>query len=146
MARAYYSTVFEQTAERIWEVIRDFNSYPRWVDGIDESFIEDGRPGDSVGCVRNFVYEGARIRQRLLAHSDKDRAFTFEMCEPHPMAVTNFVATVRVTPVVDGDRAFVEWWTTFECPPDQYEYWTAQFPRTDGFARWLKSLRARLSS
>jgi hypothetical protein len=67
MARAYYSTVFEQTAERIWEVFRDFNSYPRWVDGIDESFIEDGRPGDSVGCVRNFGYEGARIRQRLLA-------------------------------------------------------------------------------
>jgi hypothetical protein len=62
------------------------------------------------------------------------------------MPVTNFVATLRVTPVVDGNRAFVEWWATFECPPDQYEYWTTQFPQVDGFARWLESLRARFSS
>ena len=127
-------------------MIRDFNSYPRWVDGIDESFIEEGRAGDAVGGVRNFLYEGNRIRQRLLAHSDRDRSMTFEMCEPHPMPVTDFVATLRVTPVVDGDRAFVEWSATFECAPDQREYWTDQFPRVDGFARWLESLRRSLSS
>jgi hypothetical protein len=27
MARAYYSTVFEQPAQDIWKIIRDFNNY-----------------------------------------------------------------------------------------------------------------------
>jgi len=26
-----YSTVFKQTADQVWAVIRDFNSYPMWV-------------------------------------------------------------------------------------------------------------------
>jgi hypothetical protein len=30
MARSYYSTIFEQSADEIWNVIRDFNSYPVW--------------------------------------------------------------------------------------------------------------------
>ena len=31
MARAYYSTVFEQPAQDIWKIIRDFNNYTVWV-------------------------------------------------------------------------------------------------------------------
>jgi len=27
MAKAYYSTVFEQPAQDIWKIIRDFNNY-----------------------------------------------------------------------------------------------------------------------
>lgn len=32
MTKVYYSTVFEQTADQVWAVIRDFNSYPVWVE------------------------------------------------------------------------------------------------------------------
>ena len=35
-----YSTVFEQTADQVWAVIRDFNSYPVWVASVAESHIE----------------------------------------------------------------------------------------------------------
>lgn len=31
MAKSYYSTVFEQTANEVWAVIRDFNSYPNYI-------------------------------------------------------------------------------------------------------------------
>ena len=34
---------------------------------------------------------------------------------PASLPVTDFQATLRITPVVDGDRAFVEWWATFDC-------------------------------
>ena len=37
MAKAYYSTVFAQSADDIWNAIRDFNNYPVWVDGAGES-------------------------------------------------------------------------------------------------------------
>jgi hypothetical protein len=40
MARSYYSTIFEQSADDVWNVIRDFNNDPVWVDGAAESRIE----------------------------------------------------------------------------------------------------------
>jgi hypothetical protein len=52
---------------------RDFNNYPVWVGGAGESGIEDGKSGETVGAVRNVLYQGRRIRQRLLAQSDVER-------------------------------------------------------------------------
>ena len=49
MPKAYYSTVFAQPAPEIWQMIRDFNSYPIWNDGAGSSEIEDGKSGDAVG-------------------------------------------------------------------------------------------------
>ena len=60
MARSYYSTIFEQTADEVWDVIRDFNNYPVWVDGAGESEIEAGKSGNFVGAVRNVLYNGAQ--------------------------------------------------------------------------------------
>jgi hypothetical protein len=69
MAKAYYSTVFREPAADIWEIVRDFNNYPVWVGGAGESRIEDGKSGDTVGAVRDVVYQERHIRQRLLALS-----------------------------------------------------------------------------
>ena len=80
MAKAYYSTVFERPAPEIWKIIRDFNNYAVWVSGDGVSQIEDGKSGDTVGAVRSVLYQGARIRQRLLAQSDVERSQTYEFC------------------------------------------------------------------
>ncbi len=77
MAKSYYSTVFEQSADDVWRVIRDFNNYPVWVDGAGESVIEDGKTGDTVGAVRNVLYNGSRRQQKLLALSDVGRSQTY---------------------------------------------------------------------
>jgi hypothetical protein len=142
MAQAYYSTVFTQTADEVWSVIRDFNNYPVWVDGAGESQIEKGKSGDAVGAVRNVLYQGKRIRQRLLALSDVDRAQTYAFCGEAPMPVHDYRAVLRVVPVVDGGRAFLEWSATFDCPPERSGEWASFFE--DGFARWLGSLRRHL--
>jgi formylglycine-generating enzyme required for sulfatase activity len=39
-------------------VVRDFNAYPAYIDGVTESRIEDDKGGDAVGAVRCFVYRG----------------------------------------------------------------------------------------
>src|ERR1700687_437553 len=44
-----YSSVFNQTADQVWAVIRDFNSYPVWVATVTERHIEGGKGGDSIG-------------------------------------------------------------------------------------------------
>lgn len=139
MAKAYYSTIFAQPADAVWTVIRDFNNYPVWVDGAGESVIEDGRSGDAVGCVRNVLYNGARRRQRLLALSDVDRTQTYAFAGDSPLPVTDFEATIRVTPVIDGGRAFVEWWATFDCAAEDRDARVVSL--RDSFALWLESLR-----
>src|SRR6266436_6171980 len=59
MAKAYYSTVFEHPAPAVWKIVRDFNNYAVWVGGAGESAIEDGKSGDTVGAVRNVLYQAA---------------------------------------------------------------------------------------
>jgi Polyketide cyclase / dehydrase and lipid transport len=144
MAKSYYSTIFEQSADEIWSVIRDFNNYPVWVNGAGESEIEDGKSGDSVGAVRNVLYEGKRIRQKLLAMSDLERSQTYEFAGEPSVPVQNYRATLRLVPVVDGDRAFVEWSATFDCEPERRGERVTLF--RDAFATWLGSLRRHLES
>ena len=119
MSKSYYSTIFEQPADDVWSTIRNFNNYPVWVDGAGESEIEAGKSGDSVGAVRNVLYNGVRRRQKLLALSDIDRTQTYNFVSEPPIHTRNFQATLRVTPVIDGNRAFVEWWATFDSDLDR---------------------------
>jgi Polyketide cyclase / dehydrase and lipid transport len=147
MAKSYYSTVFDHGADAVWNTIRDFNNYPVWVDGAGESAIEDGKHGDAVGAVRNVLYQGNRIRQRLLALSDLDRSQTYGFAGAPPAYLPGlqaFEATIRVTPVVDGDRAFVEWFATFDCADTRRDELGHLF--RNAFARWLGSLRRALGT
>ena len=138
MPRVYYSTVIDQSAGHLWQIIRDFGHY-EWAPGVSESMMEGGEAGDAVGGVRSFAYGGERMRQRLLALSDLDRCYTFELCDQSPMR--NYQSTLQVTPVVAGDRAFVEWWATFDCAEDGETQWTTWLLQ-DGFPVWLSGLTA----
>jgi hypothetical protein len=42
----------------VWSLIRDFNNYPAYIDGVSESVIENDKRGDEVGAVRRFCYLG----------------------------------------------------------------------------------------
>jgi Polyketide cyclase / dehydrase and lipid transport len=141
MPRPCYSTIFEQSAGRVWSVIRDFSSYG-WAGAVSECHIEDGKSGDAVGCIRNVRTRDRTIRQKLLAHSDQDRFYTYALCEPVPFPLRDYVATIRVTPVTDGARSFVEWRATFDCADNEREHWTGHF--TSSFSRWLEALRCAL--
>jgi len=141
---AIISTIFEQSADEIWNVIRDFNSYPVWVDGAGESEIEAGKSGDAVGAVRNVLYQDKRIRQRLLAMSDVERSQTYEFADAGAIPLQNYRATLRLMPIVDGDRTFVEWWATFDCESERREEQVGVF--RESFARWLGSLRRMLDA
>lgn len=115
MIRLYVSSVIDANADSVWARIRDFNGLPQWHPLIADSRIENQQPADRVGCVRNFhTRDGGRIREKLLALSDYDYTCTYEILES-PMGVTQYVATLKLTPVTDGDRCFAEWSAEFEC-------------------------------
>ncbi len=119
MAQVYASSVIAAPAARIWETIRDFNGLPNWHPAIVESRIEGGAPADQVGCVRAFrLKDGGFIRESLLALSDYDLSCTYSILES-PMGVENYVATLKLTPITDGDRSFAEWSAEFDCAPER---------------------------
>lgn len=121
MPRVYISSVINAPAARVWERIRDFNALPRWVPAVRESRIENGEPSDKIGCVRAFrLQNGDPLREKLLGLSDFDYFCTYSILES-PMPVTDYIATVRLTPVTDGDRTFAEWTAEFECAPEVAE-------------------------
>jgi hypothetical protein len=142
MAKSFYSTVLDHTADEVWSFIRSFGDYA-WAGVESETVIEDGKAGDQVGAVRRVQIGDRLIRQRLLAHSDIDRSYSYAFLEPAP--VRNYQATISIVPVVDGGKAFVQWWATFDCAEDALERWTNFFAR-DGFAVWLASLRAVMAA
>src|SRR5690606_7882039 len=115
MPRVFVSSVINAPAEKVWERVRDFNGMPRWHPRIRESRIENGEPSDRVGCVRDFsLQNGDRIREKLLGLSDYDLFCTYAILES-PMPLTDYVATLRLTPITDGNRTFAEWTAEFEC-------------------------------
>lgn len=127
MPKAYASTVVDAPAKKVWADVRDFNGLPAWHPAITRSEIEDGKAADQVGCVRSFyLADGAHLRERLLSFSDAERTFSYNF-EKTPFDVQNYQATMRVTPVTDSKQSFVEWWATFDCPPERLGEWVDTF-------------------
>ena len=119
MVKVYRSTVLDAPVDRIWRDIRDFNGLANWHPLIVSSRIEKGHPADKVGCVRNFqLKDGAQIREKLLSLSDYDCTCTYTILES-PMDLQNYIATIRLFPVTEGNRCFIEWSSEFECPQDK---------------------------
>lgn len=117
--RVYASSVLDAPADAVWARVRDFNGLPDWHPGIAESRIEGGLPADKVGCVRNFgLVDGGRIREQLLALSDYDYRCSYSILDS-PMGVTNYIATLELTPITDGNRTFIQWSAEFDCAPGE---------------------------
>lgn len=144
MAKVFVSAVVDAPVAQVWSVIRDFNGLPSWTPFAAESRIEQNARADQVGCIRNFrLKDGGLIRERLLALSDYDFSVTYRILES-PMAVEDYVATLRLFPITDGDRAYAEWSAEFGCRPEREQELVSQIGR-DVFLAALKALQARFA-
>lgn len=111
--------MLEASTETVWRSIRDFNALPKWFPGVLDSHIEADKHSDQVGCIRSFTLEGGeRMREQLLAFSDYEHSFVYKMIEG-PLPVQNYVGTVRLLPVTEGERTFAEYAVEFDCAPEQ---------------------------
>src|SRR3546814_19018168 len=85
---------------------------------------------DQVGCVRAFrLKDGGFIREKLLALSDYDFSCSYSILES-PMGEENYVATLKLTPVTDGDRTFADWSASFDCAVEREAALPARIGRT----------------
>ena len=116
MIRVRRSAVVDAPLERVWAVLRDFNGHSAWHPAVGPSEIENGESPDRVGCVRQFTLkDGNTIREQLLALSDRDYVSTYCILDA-TLPMRNYVATVQLKRVTDGDRTFWHWESTFDVP------------------------------
>ena len=74
-----------------------------------------------VGAERLLTLrEGGEIRERLLGFSEFKRTVVYSILSS-PLPISDYVATLRVTPVTMGEKAFIEWWSRFEAAPADRE-------------------------
>lgn len=152
LTTAYYSTLVDLPVETVWSLIRDFNNYPAYIDGVTESVIEDGKRGDEVGAVRRFLYHDNWIRQRLADHSDERRSLTYVGIDPfaYPAGLSHenpapvrYEGTMHLLPIVDGTRTFIEWSVSFDAVARDVETWRSLFLTL--IPEWAASLRRTLT-
>ncbi|ANN78186.1 SRPBCC family protein [Bordetella flabilis] len=142
MTTVFVSSVIDAPAADVWSIVRDFNAMPQWHPLIADSMIENGLTPDRIGCVRYFhTRDGGLIREQLLALSDYDYTFTYVILES-PMGVSDYVATLKLTPVTDGDRCFAEWTAEFGCPAER-EAELRRLIGQDVFQAGFDALKAR---
>jgi NADPH:quinone reductase len=117
LQRVVRSTIIDAPLERVWEVLRDFNSHDQWHDVVEASRIEGGEAPTQVGCVRSFTLkDGNRIREQLLTLDEREHKSTYCIVEA-TVPLQRYVATVTLKRVTDGERTFWHWESTFATPP-----------------------------
>jgi NADPH2:quinone reductase len=112
------SAVIDAPLDRVWAVLRDFNSLDQWHPAVAHSRMENDIGGDVVGSVRrNRLTDGVELREQLLRSSDRE--YTFSSCIlDSPLPLIDYVATVRLKPVTDGNQTFWDWRAQFRAPDD----------------------------
>jgi NADPH2:quinone reductase len=113
------SSVIDAPIDRVWDVLRDFGSYERWHPGVARSWMENDVGGDVVGGVRRLsLTGGAELRELLLRLNDRERTLTSCILDS-PLPLLDYVSTIRLKPVTDGNQTFWDWRSQFRAPDDR---------------------------
>jgi Polyketide cyclase / dehydrase and lipid transport len=118
MPKVFVSSIVDAPAERVWALIRRFDAVVDWLPFVKSSSIEDGGDPTRVGCVRVLTQtDGEVFREVLVALSDAERSYSYTFVSS-PVPVRNHQTTLRVLPITDGERCYVEWSSRFEIDPE----------------------------
>jgi uncharacterized protein YndB with AHSA1/START domain len=143
MGRAYATAIIEAPVEAVWATIRDFSALSAWHPAVSQSAIEGGGDPDVVGCIRTLTLEGgATARERLLMLDDSRYTFSYNFETP-AFPIENYVATVELVPVTNGDHTLAIWTGTFEERPEDRGVYEALIS-TDVFAVGWAALAEQL--
>jgi polyketide cyclase/dehydrase/lipid transport protein len=104
--------------DTVWKMVGGFNELDMWHPVVVNSQLQG--EGMKSGDVRVLTLgNGAKITEKLVAHSDTKMAYTYAITES-PLPVMDYVSTITVTKADDG-KSTVEWKSTFNAnnAPDE---------------------------
>jgi uncharacterized protein YndB with AHSA1/START domain len=102
--------------ERVWALLADARSWPRWAP-FDEAAVEEG---EGLGELRRFQTGRRTTRERVIGF-DPPRRFQYELVSGIP--IRDYRAEVTLTP--DGEGTAIRW----------HSHFRAKIPGTGGLAR-----------
>lgn len=116
----YRSLVLNADVEMVWAAVRAFDRVVKWNPGVTAARLEHGRPTE-VGALRALdIADGSIFRETLLAHSDRERFYTYDIIES-PLPVTNYVSTHRFVPITHTNETLGIWESWFDCAAEDAE-------------------------
>ena len=114
--RVFRSMVLDAPVAKVWAAVRAFDAVVDWNPGVVAARMESGTP-TAVGSIRRLdITNGTIFRETLLAHSDLERFYAYDIVEG-PLPCRNYVSTHRFVPITEGDRTLGIWQGTFDCDP-----------------------------
>jgi hypothetical protein len=112
MASATIAKRIDVPADAVWKLISSFGDTSWMPPGTNVTLV-----GSGVGMERRIAIGPDKfIHERLLALDPKARALTYSIPVNVPFPVTDYRATMRVTP--QGSGCELEWSASYECAPE----------------------------
>jgi ligand-binding SRPBCC domain-containing protein len=94
------SVILDAPIDRVWATVRRFDDVVNW----------------NPGVIALDIADGSRFRETLLAHSDIEHFYTYDIIES-PLACSNYISTHRFIEITDGDKTLGIWQGEFDCDP-----------------------------
>ena len=108
MVSVKVSERIEASADKVWELFRDFGGVKRFSAGIEKVEVS----GSGIGAVRTLtVPGGVTLQERLEAFDDRGRKLQYAIVAG-PIPVSNYLATIEVKD--EGKACRVDWSSHFE--------------------------------
>jgi hypothetical protein len=97
------------SADRVWDLVRDFGGIQRFASAIESVSVQ----GEGVGAVRTLTMPGGvTLHERLEGLDDASRTLRYAIVGTHPLPFDDYLATIRLSE--DGDGCQIEWSSHFE--------------------------------
>ena len=104
--------------EKVWPIIRGFNSLPKWHPYVNTSSLIEGSCEASVGAVRKFEQtDGSVVVERLLGLDDLNYSIKYRLLEA-PIPVENYIASIDLIPVPSLNKTIISWRADYQTAPD----------------------------
>ena len=110
----FRTMIVNAPVDKVWAAVRDFDGVAAWNPGVERARLENGA-ATQTGTIRALeISDGKVFRETLLAHSDLDRFYTYDIIES-PLPVTSYVSTHRFLPITATDQTLGIWESWFNC-------------------------------
>ncbi|MFQ5761036.1 MAG: SRPBCC family protein [Acidiferrobacterales bacterium] len=108
MTKVNMKTQVPVSADKLWELIGQFNGVPNWHPAVEKSELEED------GKVRRLtLVGGGSIVERLEQIDDNEHLYRYSILES-PLPVADYVAEIRVHQNEDGTGSTIEWSSEFK--------------------------------
>lgn len=110
----FKSMIIDASVARVWSAVRAFDGVVNWNPGVTAAHLETGSATE-VGAIRRLdIADGSVFRETLLAHSDLECFYTYDIIES-PLPVSGYVSTHRFIPITASEQTLGIWESRFAC-------------------------------